>query len=218
MREIGRLREFAFRTVGEALSRRDLDEYDAWYMHLILWDPDDLEIAGLIVTVTVGRSFQVGRDGLYTNSFYRFEESIKSIFEEGLELGRSFVQPRYWGKRSLEYLWVGIGALLRNHPHYRYLFGSVSISNALPKDAQAALVQFYSAHFPPVKPLATANLPYQSTQESTTPTFSGSNWQKSFHNSKRTWRICLLPTMYKQYSELCEKGGVQFLTFGMTRL
>ena len=219
LREIGRLREVAFRTVGEGTwNRRDLDEYDTWYMHLILWDPDDLEIAG---AYRLGDCRQIiqskGCDGLYTNSFYRFEEGMKLIFEEGLELGRSFVQPRYWGKRSLEYLWVGIGALLRKHSRYRYLFGSVSISNALPKNAQAALVGFYSAHFPPFKSLATANIPYQSTQASTTPTFSGSNYSEEFSQLK-TYLANIgvsIPTMYKQYSELCEKGGVQFLTFGI---
>jgi hypothetical protein len=26
---------------------------------------------------------------------------------------------------------------------------------------------------------------------------------------------CSIPTLYKQYSELCEPGGVQFLEFGV---
>jgi len=47
MREIGRLRELSFRAVGEGTGRkRDIDKYDSYYMHLILWDEDDLEIVG----------------------------------------------------------------------------------------------------------------------------------------------------------------------------
>lgn len=40
LRELGRLREIAFRAVGEGTGqRRDLDRYDDDYLHLLLWDP-----------------------------------------------------------------------------------------------------------------------------------------------------------------------------------
>ena len=47
LRELGRLREIAFRAVGEGSGkRRDLDGFDDDYHHLILWDPARLEIIG----------------------------------------------------------------------------------------------------------------------------------------------------------------------------
>ena len=47
MRELGRLRELSFRAVGEGTSsHRDIDAYDRNYMHLILWDDEELEIVG----------------------------------------------------------------------------------------------------------------------------------------------------------------------------
>ncbi len=47
LRELGRLREIAFRAVGEGSGkRRDIDGYDDDYLHLILWDEEDLEIVG----------------------------------------------------------------------------------------------------------------------------------------------------------------------------
>ncbi|WP_117076177.1 GNAT family N-acetyltransferase, partial [Klebsiella pneumoniae] len=47
LRELGRLREIAFRAVGEGSGkRRDVDGYDDDYLHLILWDEEDLEIVG----------------------------------------------------------------------------------------------------------------------------------------------------------------------------
>lgn len=219
LREIGRLREVAFRTVGEGTWRkRDLDEYDTWYMHLILWDPDDLEIAGAYRLGDCKKIIEThGQNGLYSDGFYEFSDAMKEIFPQSLELGRSFVQPRYWGKRSLDYLWVGIGALLRKHPNYRYLFGSVSISNALPKDAQAALVKFYSSHFPPQTPMARANIPYRLNTDSTVPDFTGNNYADEFVLLKSYMANIgsAIPTLYKQYSELCEPGGVQFLEFGV---
>ena len=217
LREIGRLREVAFRAVGEGTwQRRDLDDHDRYYMHLILWDPDDLEIAGAYRLGDCAKILQkVGSNGLYTNAFYQFDTAISDIHAQGLELGRSFVQPRYWGKRSLDYLWLGIGALLKQRPQYRYLFGSVSISNALPDPAKEALVAFYRHYFPPVHPqLATANHPYN--PEAKHFRLTGCYEQdfcdlKSYLASMGT----AIPTLYKQYADLCEKGGVQFLAFGV---
>ena len=47
LQEIGRLREAAFRAVGEGTGAcRDLDHYDRYYRHIVLWDDHLLEIAG----------------------------------------------------------------------------------------------------------------------------------------------------------------------------
>ena len=70
-------------------------------------------------------------------------DAMHGYFSRALELGRSFVQPRYWGMRSLDYLWYGIGAYLRRHPDIRYLFGPVSISDGYPRTARNLLVHFY---------------------------------------------------------------------------
>jgi putative hemolysin len=64
-----------------------------------------------------------------------------------MELGRSFVVPEYWGSRSIDYLWQGIGAYLRTHPKVRYLFGAVSISAALPIAAREQIAAHYAHYF-----------------------------------------------------------------------
>ena len=218
LREIGRLREVAFRAVGEGTwQRRDLDDHDLYYMHLIVWDPEDLEIAGAYRLGECAKIIQkVGPKGLYSRHFYQFERGMDDIFAEGLELGRSFVQPRYWGKRSLEYLWMGIGALLNQHPEYRYLFGSVSISNTLPEPAKQALVAFYRHYFPAQQRLAIANHAFRVTEH---PGFElkGDHYDDDFKALKSYLGSlgASVPTLYKQYSDLCEQGGVQFLEFGV---
>ncbi|KAG0762031.1 hypothetical protein G6F22_018736 [Rhizopus arrhizus] len=73
-----------------------------------------------------------GLSGLYSASLFRYSDDAITHIAEGLELGRSFVVPDYWGSRSLDYLWQGIGAYLQCRPGIRYLFGAVSISAALP--------------------------------------------------------------------------------------
>ncbi|EKE83863.1 GNAT family N-acyltransferase [Idiomarina xiamenensis] len=222
LREIGRLREVAFRAVGEGtLQRRDLDSYDTEYYHLLLWDADDLEIAGAYrLGDTAKINASKGRGHLYSDSLFDFDEAaMQPIFAHGLELGRSFVQPRYWGKRSLEYLWIGIGALLRKHPQYRYLFGSVSISSALPIQARELLVHFYRLYFPATQTaMARHHNPFVSQAAgSLNELFVGDDYKADFSTLKHQLAHMgvAIPTLYKQYSELCDGDGVQFLDFGV---
>ncbi|MFP3458172.1 GNAT family N-acetyltransferase, partial [Psychrobacter sp. SIMBA_152] len=71
---------------------------------------------------------QHSQSGLYTDSLFNYTQDMSPYFKQGIELGRSFVQPKYWGRKSLDYLWYGIGAFINRYPQYRYLFGAVSVS------------------------------------------------------------------------------------------
>ncbi|MGY3903187.1 lysophospholipid acyltransferase family protein [Aeromonas lusitana] len=215
LRELGRLREIAFRAVGEGSGRRrDLDAFDDDYYHLILWDPARLEIIGAYRFIPVAELLaSKGLNGLYSHSLFGFDETLLPRLEQAIELGRSFIQPAYWGKRGLDYLWFGIGAYLARYPRYRYLFGPVSLSGSLPTQAKDLLVSFYRQHFAPELALAPSRRPYPATQ----PLFEGQDYGADLKLLKaRLDNLgCAIPTLYKQYSELCEPGGVQFMDFGI---
>ncbi len=225
MREIGRLREQAFRAVGEGTGeRRDLDRFDWYYRHLILWDDEDLEIAGAYRFVDAGRVLaDKGADGLYSASLFHFNPDKATFLEGGLELGRSFVQQRYWGKRSLDYLWYGIGAFLAGNPRYRYLFGAVSISSALPPVARELLIYFYKLYFAGSDEgdgtTCRSRNPFIFTRpiESLAAEFAGNDCREDFRRLKSllTNLGVAIPPLYKQYAELCEPGGVVFLAFNV---
>ncbi len=221
MQEIGRLREVAFRTVGEGTGeKRDLDRYDQYYRHLILWDDEDLEIAGAYRIGEGRQRMQNSSYQLYSESLFNYSEQMDEIFEQGIELGRSFVQPRYWGKRSLDYLWYGIGAYLRRHPEVRYMFGPVSLSNSYPKRARDLLVWFYRHYFPDSAWLARSRSPYQldaDAEATIRQLFTGDDYREDFSRLREQLDFlgASVPTLYKQYSELCEPGGVSFLDFGV---
>ncbi len=221
MREIGRLRELAFRAVGEGCGqRRDIDRFDSHYEHLILWDSDDLEIVGAYRFANTARVIaDHGLAGLYTASLFQFSAQMQPYLAQGLELGRSFVQPRYWGKRSLDYLWYGIGAYLKQYPELRYLFGGVSLSNSYPQAARDLMVYFYSLYFQDEQQTAVSNQPYQlphAILQQLQQHFSGQDYAADFVQLKHLLANMgvSIPTLYKQYSELCEPGGVKFLAFG----
>jgi putative hemolysin len=219
LKELGRLREIAFRAVGEGTGlRRDLDGFDDDYYHLLLWDNKELEIVGAYRFMPTKEQLErKGHQGLYSYGLFHYDTGMTHILDQGIELGRSFIQPRYWGKRSLDYLWQGIGAFLAQNPQYRYLMGPVSMSASLPSPARDLLVAFYKLHFSPRWPLARSRQPYSSGSLDIASQFTGQDYQQdlSILKSMLDNLGCGIPTLYKQYSELCEPGGVQFLDFGI---
>lgn len=218
LRELGRLREIAFRAVGEGSGRRrDVDRYDDDYQHLILWDDAALEIVGAYrFTPCADLVAQHGPEALYSHTLFHYDDRMRAVLSQGIELGRSFIQPQYWGRRGLDYLWSGIGAYLARYPHYRYLFGPVSISGGLPPAARDLLVAFYRLWFPASEALAASRRPYPVSLPEALAQFSGEDYVEDLTRLKSLLGNlgCGIPPLYKQYSELCEPGGVQFIDFG----
>jgi len=217
LRELGRLRELTFRQVGEGTGRsRDLDAYDAHYEQIVLWDAQAQRIAGGYRVMRGARALaERGLAGLYTASLFRYADGALPRLAEGMELGRSFVVPDYWGSRSLDYLWQGIGAYLRRYPQVRYLFGPVSISAALPIAAREQLVAYYQRYYGSRDALAASNRPFQ--YFAAPPSFGEMDADTAFNVLKANLATLgtAVPTLYKQYTELCEPGGARFLAFGV---
>ncbi|MDT8406208.1 MAG: lysophospholipid acyltransferase family protein [Methylococcales bacterium] len=221
MQEIARLRELTFRTVEEGTGKAmDLDEYDAYYAHLVLWDDHDLEIVG---AYRIGEGDRImasqGVQGFYTHTLFDLSEQFRTLLPCSIELGRSFVQPRYWGQRSLDYLWYGIGAYLRERPNIKYLFGPVSISNAYPQLAKEVIIGFYQQQFGSELSLAKAKRPFtlsEQTLEFAKTEFIG-DYKTSFKilNSELKKLGVKVPTLYKQYVELCTDKGCHFIDFNI---
>ncbi|MEI7377967.1 MULTISPECIES: lysophospholipid acyltransferase family protein [Dickeya] len=219
LRELGRLREIAFRAVGEGSGkRRDLDSFDDDYLHLVLWDDRELEIVGAYRFAPTARLLaEKDINSLYSHSLFQYGDEMAPVLASGIELGRSFIQPKYWGKRGLDYLWLGIGAYLARYPEYRYLFGPVSLSGSLPPTARDLLIAFYRLHFAPSQMLARSRRPYPASLPDVLRQFEGDDYQQDLTRLKSILSNmgCSIPTLYKQYSELCEPGGVQFIDFGV---
>ena len=61
----------------------------------------------------------IGVKGFYSNNLFKYNEEFTPYLKNSIELGRSFVQPKYWGTRALDYLWFGIGAYIKNNPNIK---------------------------------------------------------------------------------------------------
>ncbi|SFE83075.1 lysophospholipid acyltransferase family protein [Nitrosomonas sp. Nm166] len=223
MREIGRLRELSFRQVQEGTGNAlDIDSYDRYYRHLILWDEDELEIIG---SYRIGEASRIlkeyGETGLYTNSLFTFNKTFMPYLEHAIELGRSFIQPRYQGKRSLDYLWYGIGAYLYQHPEVRYLFGPVSLSTSWPEPAQKVIASFYTTLFGNDRSIAKPRMPFNFDQIKDFVPFrhvtDEVEYKKAFSifKEKMDDLNVKVPVLYKQYVELCQPGGCEFFGFNV---
>jgi putative hemolysin len=149
LEEIGRLRETTFRTVGEGTGRGcDLDRFDAWYEHLVLWNVRERRIAGAYRIGCVDRIVSAhGRSGLYSSTLFDYGDVFLRLLGPAIEVGRSWVHADY--QRSfgpLLLLWKAIGAWVVRFPHYRSLFGAVSISGSYDPRAVQLAVAYLRRH------------------------------------------------------------------------
>ena len=175
VREIGRLREIAFREAGGGTGKAfDLDEFDTkdnCYKQLIVWDPEEEEIIGGYRYFR-GTDADFDADGqpiLATSHMFRFSEKfISEYLPKTIELGRSFVSLGYQntGKRpskslfALDNLWDGLGALTVVQPDMKYLFGKMTMYPSYIRRGRDMILYFLKKHFEdkdnlvlPMKPL-----------------------------------------------------------------
>lgn len=175
MKEVGRLREIAFRAAGGGTGKDcDIDEFDTMNppcKQLIVWDPDARLILG-------GYRYIVGKDIQYENGIpkiatshlFNFSEKfIKDYLPYTLELGRSFVRLEYQSSKAgakalfaLDNLWDGLGALTIVHPELKYYFGKVTMYPSFDSNCRNMILYFIHKYFhdhdnlvTPINPLQT---------------------------------------------------------------
>lgn len=150
IQEIGRLREITFRQVGEGTNRSlDLDEYDIYYWHLILWDREASCIAGAY-RIGMGKDIitRFGKKGFYISSLFKIDSALNPVLRQSVELGRSFIRDTYQQKRlPLFLLWKGILTCMMMHPEYRYVIGPVSISSNYQEISRGLIIEFVRKHY-----------------------------------------------------------------------
>ena len=174
MKEIGRLREIAFREAGGGTGKdMDIDEFDICencYKQLIVWNPEAEEIIG-------GDRYLLGTDWEYdekgqpilaTSHMFHFSDRfIKEYAPWTIELGRSFVSLPYQSSRmgakslfALDNLWDGLGALTVIKPNVKYFFGKMTMYPSYIRKGRDMILYFLKKHFDdkenliiPMKPL-----------------------------------------------------------------
>ncbi|MDD6394415.1 MAG: GNAT family N-acetyltransferase [Prevotella sp.] len=175
LREIGRLREIAFREAGGGTGKPlDLDEFDLCdncYKQLIVWNPEEEEIIGgyrYLYGSEWNINDKTGQPELATSHMFHFSEKfLKEYMPYTVELGRSFVAVEYQNVRkdkksifALDNLWDGLGALTVINPDVKYFFGKMTMYPSYIRRGRDMILYFLKKHFDdkenlivPMKPL-----------------------------------------------------------------
>lgn len=161
MREIGRLREITFREAGGGTGEEiDVDHYDTDevpFRQLIVWNDEEEEIVSAYRYI-LGKEVPLNAEGYPdtpTSKLFHFsEEFIHGKWQECIELGRSFVQPKFQGTTnprlglfSLDNMWDGLGALTVDFPEAKYFFGKMTMYNSYNRLARNMILNFLQTNF-----------------------------------------------------------------------
>jgi len=163
---------------------------------------------------------KAGLEGLYTAELFHLRPALRPYLEQALELGRSFVNPDYWGKANLDYLWQGLGAYLRHHPDIRYLIGPVSLSADYPKPLREALVAYHQRYYAMPAALASARHPHLIDPQSRMALnrlFVPMDRDAAYEHLNTSFKTAghPLPVLFKHYPALFEEGGYHLLAFSV---
>jgi len=217
--EIGRLRELSFRTAGGGTGKAcDLDEFDQGpyaYNQIAVWNPEQEEIVGAYRFALCAQNCdQEGEYHLSTAEILEFSDRLKShYFPYTIELGRSFVQPKFQpsaenkqGLFSLDNLWDGLGALVVDYPDIRYFFGKITMYSDFNKEARDMILAFMHRFFPdeellvrPFEPL----LP-ESASEAFFAEIEGMDYKSAFRVLSQSVRALgeNIPPLFSSYMNL----------------
>lgn len=161
MREIGRLREIAFRTSGGGTGKTvDIDEFDTMEngcKQLVVWNPEAEEIIGGY-RYLFGDNWQLNDEGqpkLAMNHMFNFSDKfMKEYAPYTVELGRSFVSLEYQNVRrnsksifALDNLWDGLGALTVINPKCKYFLGKMTMYPSFVRRGRDMILYFLNKHF-----------------------------------------------------------------------
>ena len=150
LHEVGRLREITFRAVGEGTNKEiDLDKFDKYYHHLLLWDREANCLAGAY-RMGLGKEIykKHGINGFYVQTLFRIEPELHQMMDNTIEMGRAFIIDEYQQKpMPLFLLWKGIVHVTLRYPEYKYLMGGVSISNQFSDFSKSLMIEFMKSHY-----------------------------------------------------------------------
>jgi len=218
MREVARLRELSFRTaggsVGNAFDMDDMDTMTSPYHQLIVWDPSHNEIVGGYRYLCCSEASFTSDGQPYITSAHLFHYTdyfIHDYLPYTIEFGRAFVQPMYQDRAmgvkslyALDNIWDGIGAVLYQHPHVKYLIGKVTIYPSYDNLARNLIYAYLRRYHFDHKGLYSPKIPVDIStdgQELADDLFIGNDPQLNYQILQRAIRArgTTLPPMFSAY-------------------
>lgn len=220
MRELGRLREIAFRAAGGGTGLDcDIDRFDTMErpcQQLIVWNPDSHEIVGGY-RFLLGQDMAMRPDGApdiaFSHLFSYSREFIERYLPQCIELGRSFVRLEYQSTRAgaralfaLDNLWDGLGALSVKYPQVKHLFGKMTMYPNYSHHGRDLILYFLRHYFgdreglvSPIRPVS-----YYGDEAALAACFSGDDFRADHARLSQTVRAegVSIPPLVNAYMSL----------------
>lgn len=233
VREVGRLREITFASADGGTGKEvDLDELDLseyCYQQLIVWNPEEEEIVGgyRFIDGAVIAAHGDWKHDLSMGHYFDFSERfIAEYLPKSIELGRSWVQPKYQpandprkGMFALDNIWDGLGAICLKYDHIEHFYGKVTMYPTYNREARNYVLNFLRHYFPDTEglmvPSVAADVPVVDLDAELFPV-DAEDFAKSFKMGQRNLnKVCTtfgesIPPLIKQYMGLSPK----MMTFG----
>lgn len=211
MREVGRLREEAFREGGGGSGNElDIDGDDLatdGYQQLIAWNPESEEIIG-------GYRFIISHEThpkhLSTEHYFRFSDLFRERYmPHTLELGRAFVKSSGDALKSiyaLDNIWDGIGALIKTNPEVKYLLGKVTMYSSYNTEARNMFFYFLRKYYPDTEHLIEGITPLEMNIDNAhyAEVFTGEDFAEDYKilRSRIREHDEIIPPMFNAYINL----------------
>ncbi len=194
----------------------NIDTGENSYQQLIVWDPDEEAILGgyRFYICDPDKCIKNGEVTLATSKLFNFsDEFVKDYLPHMIELGRSFVQPKYQstalrrkGLYALDNLWDGLGTLVLDYPNKKYMFGKVTMYLHYHQMARDMILFFLNKHFPDNEELVTPKEPLKMATDRAklTAIFTGQNYEEDYKILSREVRACgeNIPPLINAYMNL----------------
>ena len=233
VQEIGRLRELTFATAdggtGNPVDLDDMDLGEIPYQQLIVWNPEEEEIVGgyRFIDGKVVADKGDWKDDLSMGHYFSFTpEFVENYLPYSIELGRSWVQPKYQpavdpkrGLFALDNIWDGLGAIVKRYDHLKYFYGKVTMYPTYDREARNMVLSFLKHFFPDtaglMTPTVAADVEFLPNMDELFP-IDSTDFEKSFKNGLRQLGKMVgehgesVPPLIKQYMTLSPK----MMTFG----
>lgn len=175
MIQVGILREMSFRSGGGGTGLSiDIDRWDEFYhpdylgpyadngfKQLIVWDPENKEIVGGYRYANMINFINKEYTAIDSPTMDLFDCSldfIRMYAPYTIELGRSFVQPKYQLRANyvpprkamyaLDNLFDGLGTLVVDYQDIKYFFGKVTMYKTYNRQARNMILYYMHKHFP----------------------------------------------------------------------
>lgn len=213
LQRIGRLRAETFGLIGAGTDKViDIDDNDKLYTHIVIADDEDI-----IGSYRVSTMKAIMRDNKlisHVSNYYNIGDFFYENSEKMMELGRSFIQKKYWTGNYLDYLWYGIGEYVNRNPTIEYLYGSVSVGNNYSLEAKTYIKAFVDKWYADYGNDITHVLEFQIDQanyDSFTKEMINEEAKKDLKilKNKLTDLGFYVPPLLKKYLDITEEGGAK---------